>query len=66
MTEPSKLIYCSFCGKSNEQVQQMIAGPVVVAICDECVDLCATIIQEIRDAPGNTEYQSWFAPEAQP
>ncbi len=36
---------CSFCGKSQEQVQKLIAGPGVF-ICDECVDLCKSIIEE--------------------
>ena len=34
---------CSFCGKSNEQVERMVAGPGVY-ICNECVDLCSQII----------------------
>jgi ATP-dependent Clp protease ATP-binding subunit ClpX len=37
---------CSFCGKSQEQVQRLIAGPGGVYICDECVDLCREIIEE--------------------
>src|SRR5215472_16472131 len=37
---------CSFCGKSQDQVQRLIAGPGGVYICDECVDLCHEIIQE--------------------
>ena len=36
-----KLLYCSFCGKSQNEVRKLIAGPSVF-ICDECVDLCAT------------------------
>ena len=41
----SKLLYCSFCGKSQHEVRKLIAGPSVF-ICDECVDLCNDIIQE--------------------
>ncbi len=37
---------CSFCGKSQEQVQRLIAGPGGVYICDECIDLCREIIEE--------------------
>ncbi len=45
-----KLLYCSFCGKSQHEVRKLIAGPSVF-ICDECVDLCNDIIrEEIEDA----------------
>lgn len=40
-----KLLYCSFCGKSQHEVRKLIAGPSVF-ICDECVDLCNEIIGE--------------------
>ncbi len=40
-----KLLYCSFCGKSQHEVRKLIAGPSVF-ICDECVDLCNDIIKE--------------------
>ena len=43
--ESSELLKCSFCGKSQKQVQQLIAGPGVY-ICDECVELCNEIIEE--------------------
>lgn len=44
-----KLLYCSFCGKSQHEVKKLIAGPSVF-ICDECVDLCNDIIrEEIQD-----------------
>lgn len=43
--ENSKLLYCSFCGKSQHEVRKLIAGPSVF-ICDECVDLCNDIIRE--------------------
>ena len=41
----SRLLYCSFCGKSQQEVRKLIAGPSVF-ICDECVDLCNDIIRE--------------------
>src|SRR5688572_9433347 len=40
-----KLLYCSFCGKSQHEVRKLIAGPSVF-ICDECVDLCNDIVRE--------------------
>ena len=39
-------IRCSFCGKTDGQVRKMIAGPNGAYICDECVDICAEIIEE--------------------
>ncbi len=50
-----KLLYCSFCGKSQDEVRKLIAGPSVF-ICDECVDLCNDIIrEEIQDSAGPEE-----------
>jgi ATP-dependent Clp protease ATP-binding subunit ClpX len=47
--DSGKLLYCSFCGKSQHEVRKLIAGPSVF-ICDECVDLCNDIIsEEIQD-----------------
>ncbi len=43
-----KLLYCSFCGKSQHEVRKLIAGPSVF-VCDECVDLCNDIIREELD-----------------
>ncbi|MEH6550873.1 MAG: ATP-dependent Clp protease ATP-binding subunit ClpX [Pseudomonadales bacterium] len=43
--DKGKLLYCSFCGKSQNEVRKLIAGPSVF-ICDECVDLCNDIIRE--------------------
>jgi ATP-dependent Clp protease ATP-binding subunit ClpX len=43
--ESGKLLYCSFCGKSQHEVRKLIAGPSVF-VCDECVDLCNDIIRE--------------------
>jgi ATP-dependent Clp protease ATP-binding subunit ClpX len=42
---------CSFCGKSQEQVHRLIAGPGGVYICDECIDLCQEIIAEEQSTP---------------
>ena len=50
-----KLLYCSFCGKSQHEVKKLIAGPSVF-ICDECVDLCNDIIrEEIHEKGEDTE-----------
>ena len=51
-----KLLYCSFCGKSQNEVRKLIAGPSVF-ICDECVDLCNDIIRE--------EIQESVSPDAE-
>ncbi len=39
-------VRCSFCNKTQDQVRKLIAGPAGVYICDECVDICADIIEE--------------------
>src|SRR6058998_3730802 len=44
-TSGDKLLYCSFCGKSQHEVRKLIAGPSVF-ICDECIELCNDIIRE--------------------
>ncbi|RLV59340.1 ATP-dependent protease ATP-binding subunit ClpX [Parashewanella curva] len=47
--DSGKLLYCSFCGKSQHEVRKLIAGPSVY-VCDECVELCNDIIrEEIKD-----------------
>ena len=50
-----KLLYCSFCGKSQHEVRKLIAGPSVF-ICDECVDLCNDIIrEEVQESSSETK-----------
>jgi len=50
-TRGSRVQYhCSFCGKNQDQVKRLIAGPGAVYICDECVDLCQEIINEESQA----------------
>ena len=44
-SDSGKILYCSFCGKSQHEVRKLIAGPSVF-ICDECVELCNDIIRE--------------------
>ena len=42
-------VRCSFCNKSEDQVRKLIAGPEGVYICDECIEICAEIIDEELD-----------------
>ncbi|MBK8638742.1 MAG: ATP-dependent Clp protease ATP-binding subunit ClpX [Chromatiaceae bacterium] len=56
-SEDSKLLYCSFCGKSQAEVRKLIAGPSVF-ICDECVELCNDIIREEVEGETATETSS--------
>ncbi len=48
-------VRCSFCNKTQDQVKKMIAGPGGVYICDECVDICADIIEEEYEDNPETE-----------
>ena len=48
-------VRCSFCNKTQDQVKKMIAGPSGVYICDECVDICADIIEEEYEDDPETE-----------
>ncbi len=53
--EEDKLLYCSFCGKNQNEVRKLIAGPSVY-ICNECIDLCNDIIkEEISEATESEE-----------
>ena len=58
--ESSDLLKCSFCGKSQKQVKKLIAGPQVY-ICDECIDLCNEIIEELS---AYADYVLWDTPPA--
>ena len=49
----NKILYCSFCGKSQHEVRKLIAGPSVF-ICDECVELCNDIIREELEEKAGT------------
>ena len=58
----SKLLYCSFCGKSQHEVRKLIAGPSVF-ICDECVELCNDIIrEEIKEISPKQEKEALPSP----
>lgn len=58
----NKLLYCSFCGKSQHEVRKLVAGPSVF-ICDECVDLCNDIIREELDEQETGEFQQLPKPK---
>ena len=58
-----KLLYCSFCGKSQHEVRKLIAGPSVF-ICDECIELCNDIIREEGAAAESARTRSQQAPDA--
>ena len=58
-----KLLYCSFCGKSQHEVRKLIAGPSVF-ICDECVDLCNDIIrEEVQEAENKGDSDTLPTPQ---
>ena len=59
--DSGKLLFCSFCGKNQNEVRRLIAGPSVY-ICDECVDLCNDIITE--EAQTTDERESSGSPSA--
>ncbi|MGP1924326.1 MAG: ATP-dependent protease ATP-binding subunit ClpX [Arsenophonus sp. NEOnobi-MAG3] len=57
-----KLLYCSFCGKSQKEVRKLIAGPSVY-ICDECVELCNDIIrEEVKEIAPHREHSALPTP----
>jgi len=61
--DSGKLLYCSFCGKSQHEVRKLIAGPSVF-ICDECVDLCNDIIrEEVQEAESKSTNDSLPTPQ---
>ena len=57
-----KILYCSFCGKSQHEVRKLIAGPSVY-ICDECVELCNDIIREELEETGSGEREKLPTPK---
>lgn len=57
-----KVLYCSFCGKSQHEVRKLIAGPSVY-ICDECVELCNDIIREELQEASLSERESLPTPQ---
>ena len=59
--EEDKLLYCSFCGKNQNEVRKLIAGPSVY-ICNECIDLCNDIIKEEISEATESEEESFPVP----
>jgi len=62
--DSDKILYCSFCGKSQNEVKKLIAGPSVY-VCDECVELCNDIIKEelASDDSGTDGGTKWNLPK---
>jgi ATP-dependent Clp protease ATP-binding subunit ClpX len=58
----SDLQVCSFCKRTQEEVNRLIAGPDQVFICDECVDLCRDILEEDAPTPAATEFKAKRVP----
>ncbi len=57
-------VHCSFCGKNQNQVRRMVAGPTGVYICDECIALCEEIIDnEIISETGSITYDNVPVPK---
>jgi ATP-dependent Clp protease ATP-binding subunit ClpX len=61
-SKDGKILYCSFCGKSQHEVRKLIAGPSVY-ICDECVELCNDIIREELEEAGSGEREQLPTPK---
>ncbi|QIQ20630.1 ATP-dependent protease ATP-binding subunit ClpX [Zophobihabitans entericus] len=58
-----KLLYCTFCGKSQHEVRKLIAGPSSIYICDECIGLCNDILhEEGKDFPAKDEFEKTALP----
>jgi ATP-dependent Clp protease ATP-binding subunit ClpX len=60
--DSGKLLYCSFCGKSQHEVRKLIAGPSVY-VCDECVELCNDIIREEMQEQAQTAHNKLPRPQ---
>ena len=54
--EDGKVDHCSFCGRSSTQVERLIAGPPSIFICNECVDVCATLLRDHHKRKGSGEH----------
>lgn len=63
MSDDKKLLNCSFCGKRQDEVKKVIAGPDVW-ICDECVTLCYDIIKDDNDSPNLADLEEIPSPKS--
>lgn len=61
----SKIMRCSFCGKTQDQVEKLIAGPGV-CICDECIELCLGIIEEEKSSNASPKRRSSAGSKSKP
>ena len=59
----SKQVKCSFCGKTEDQVSRLIAGPSGVYICDKCIEICADIVFDEEPVPSAQEIESAQLPK---
>jgi ATP-dependent protease Clp ATPase subunit len=57
-TEQDVIACCSFCLKPNTEVKRLVAGPAVF-VCDECVDLCRQIIEDLPEGPTEPRLLPW-------
>jgi hypothetical protein len=57
-TKAAAQIWCSFCGKSNTEVDKLVGGPGV-QICDRCITTAAAIVEEYRDKPAELRLPIW-------
>jgi len=65
-TDPAAKVVCSFCGKSQDEVRKIIAGPAVY-ICDECINLCNDVMEvEAGTAAGSQRDDPKYSPEPTP
>ncbi len=64
MAKSTRMTFCSFCGKAQNEVRKMIAGPAGVHICDSCVSVCKTIIDRELSGAADSEAQSSTAKSA--
>ena len=68
MTEDKEKLHCSFCGKSQDEVKKLVAGRGVY-ICDECIEVCISIvsdeIKEMEKTEGKTSFDSLPSPSTQ-
>ena len=68
-SDSKNTLYCSFCGKSQYEVRNLIAGPLAVFICNECVELCMDINREMireQNRPDHDRRGDQRVPPARP
>ena len=53
--------FCSFCGKAQDKVKTLVAGPHGLYICDECIDICQSILKDDKKTDANGEINLFSA-----